>query len=143
MKVTENISTSGQPSNEEIVSISKSKFDAIINLGLGQESYSLNNEYDFITSLGIKYIHIPVEFDDPKFNDYNTFESEMKLLKTKNVFIHCTENHRASVFLALYLMREFDWSMSEASTMINKIWQPNECWNEFFFKISHSELTRN
>ena len=143
LKITENISTSGQPTVEDIALISESGFKVIINLGLDGENYSLNNEAELVQILGMKYIHIPVKFDNPKISDYKKFELEMKMLKLSKVFVHCAANKRVSIFLALYLMREYDWSKSDVNNMIIEIWNPNECWKEFFSRVSNAETTHS
>lgn len=54
-KVDENLSTAGQPTEEQIQSISREGFDVVINLGLHNvPRYSLPDETRLVESLGMK-----------------------------------------------------------------------------------------
>ena len=64
--LTEKIATSGQPAESELIYISNAGYKVVINLGLNNTDYSVSNEATFFESKNIKYIHIPVIFEDPK-----------------------------------------------------------------------------
>jgi protein tyrosine phosphatase (PTP) superfamily phosphohydrolase (DUF442 family) len=65
--IDEHICTSGQPSEEQLISIAEAGYQLIINLGLHTDPrYALKDERATVVALGLDYIHIPVKFDDPQ-----------------------------------------------------------------------------
>lgn len=132
LKVTEGISSAGQPDKNELSALCRCGFEVVINLGVDNADYALKFEREFVENSGMEYIHIPVTFDEPMHEDYKEFKLAMNRYKNNRVFVHCAENKRVSVFLAIYFIQEYDWNEAQAIKMINKIWQPNPCWDEFF-----------
>lgn len=66
IKINELISTSGQPNIEELKYIANEGFEVIINLALNCSSNALENEDKIVSDLNMTYIHIPVNFENPK-----------------------------------------------------------------------------
>ena len=63
------LATAGQSSEEQIRELARHGFDVIINLGLFDPRYCLEDEAGFVSSLGLEYRHIPVDFQSPKSED--------------------------------------------------------------------------
>ena len=59
------ITTSGQPTEEQLAAIRDLGVDHVINLALHSHEKSLPDEAASVAGLGMSYIHIPVEFDAP------------------------------------------------------------------------------
>jgi RimJ/RimL family protein N-acetyltransferase/protein tyrosine phosphatase (PTP) superfamily phosphohydrolase (DUF442 family) len=125
------LATSGQPSESELLEISKEGYEIVINLGLDGAEYSVKNEKIFLESHGIKYVHIPITFDNPEINKFETFHQYLKSNFEKKIFIHCAANKRVSVFIALFRIIEQGWNYEDAYNEILAIWEPNETWLDF------------
>ena len=68
------LSTSGQPTEAQIRAAAAEDYDVIINLALHDHPrYSLPDETALVGGLGMVYVHIPVQFDDPQEDDLLTF----------------------------------------------------------------------
>src|SRR5436305_12243062 len=74
----------------------------LINLGLHSHEKALPDEAKSVSQLGMKYIHIPVDFQNPTEEDFNRFCSEMEQLKETPVHVHCIANYRVSAFFYRY-----------------------------------------
>ncbi len=129
--LTEGIATSGQPTNDELIYISNAGYTVVINLGLHNIEYSVKNESLFFKSKNIKYIHIPVKFDEPKQKDLMAFINTLDSHKGAKVFIHCAANKRVAVFIALYRILSLGWSKTKAIKELKSVWLPNKIWQLF------------
>ena len=84
-----------------------------------------------ITRKNIKYIHIPVVFDEPKQTDLMAFINNLNSYKDSKVFVHCAANKRVSVFIALYRILSLGWSTDKAIKELKSVWLPNKIWKSF------------
>ena len=55
-----------------------------------------------ISRLGMTYIHIPVDFQNPTDQDFEQFCSVMERLNDVPVHVHCIANYRVSAFFYRY-----------------------------------------
>ena len=135
-QVTDNIASSGQPTSNQFDEIAEDGYSAIINLAMPDHENSIATEGSIVTSLGMTYIHIPVPFDAPNENHFETFSSYMDGLESKKVWVHCILNMRVSAFLFRYL-QDRGLSAAESKTPILEQWLPQMegVWKEF---ISHA-----
>jgi protein tyrosine phosphatase (PTP) superfamily phosphohydrolase (DUF442 family) len=136
-KATEDIASSGQPTEAQFEEIASGGYDAIINLAMPDHENSIANEGSIVTSLRMMYIHIPVPFDAPNEDHFATFSGCMNALKNKRVWVHCIVNARVSAFLFRYLQEDKGFSAIEAKTPVLEQWLPkmDAVWKEF---ISHA-----
>lgn len=135
-KVTDSIASSGQPTGDQFSEIAESGYDAIINLAMPDHENSITTEGSIVASLGMTYIHIPVPFDAPNENHFETFTGYMNVLENQKVWVHCIVNARVSAFLFRYLQNR-GLTAAEAKTPILEQWLPqmDNIWKEF---ISHA-----
>ena len=142
LMLSEDLATAGQPSEEELRMVAQSGFDVVINLGLSDAEYALADERGLVTSIGMEYEHIPVEWERPSVEALNTFYQTMQCWQDKKVFLHCAANKRVSVFVALYRINYLDWSEQQALQDIGQIWEPIPTWQEFFDSHKHGGFLR-
>jgi len=62
----------------------------------------LPDEAASVSRLGITYIHIPVDFQNPTDQNFEQFCSVMEQLKKVPVHVHCIANYRVSAFFYRY-----------------------------------------
>lgn len=130
----EQIATSGQPTEDELIYISNAGYSVVLNLGLHNTKYSVKNEKSFFKENTIKYIHIPVIFDEPKQEDLIAFIKALDSNKNEKIFIHCAANKRVSAFIALYRIISLEWEEDKAINELKKVWLPNKIWQSFIEK---------
>jgi len=128
---TESLASSGQPTKDEIGIIIKAEYNVVINLGLHNSDYSIDNEASIFQENNITYIHIPVIFEAPKKKDLDAFIRTLNKYKGSKIFIHCAANKRASVFIALYRILTLGWEKEKAIKELHTVWLPNDAWQSF------------
>jgi protein tyrosine phosphatase (PTP) superfamily phosphohydrolase (DUF442 family) len=70
----------------------------VVNLGLHTYEKALPDEAANVAQLGMTYIHIPVDFQNPTDRDFEQFCSVMEQLKDVAVHVYCIANARVSAF---------------------------------------------
>lgn len=131
-QATPDVATSGQPREDELTAIAEAGYEVIINLALHDDlRYSLNDEESSVNELGLKYVHIPVQFDAPTESDLSRFFDAMASHKNRRVWVHCAANKRVSAFLGLYHCLREGWPEETAFALLREIWQPDEVWSTF------------
>lgn len=124
--------TSGQPTVDQLGHIAAAGYKAIINLALHDDPrYSLPDESSTVESLGLAYIHIPVQFMAPTEQDLLEFFSAMEAHQREKLWVHCAANMRVTAFLGLYRVIRQGWSIDRAFELMYGVWQPNEVWSSF------------
>jgi protein tyrosine phosphatase (PTP) superfamily phosphohydrolase (DUF442 family) len=130
-KVSDLLSCSGQPGEEQLSSIATDGYKVVINLGLLDGKYALADEAVSIENLGITYHHIPVLFDNPQIDDLTLFIDKMNEHASEKTLVHCAANYRASVFTGLYLLSAKKLNEEEMQQLIEEVWQPDAVWQQF------------
>ena len=131
-KVSETLYTSGQPSESQLASAREAGVEAVINLALHDDPrYSLDDERGCVESLGMTYVHIPVQFGAPTEADLLAFFSAMKAHGDRRLLVHCGANYRVTAFLALYNVLELGQPRDEAFALMDSVWRPDPVWTEF------------
>lgn len=132
LAIDSTLSTSGQPTQDQLSELANEGYEVIINLGLHNDPrYSLPDETGLVTSLGMTYIHIPVEFDAPTEYDLESFFDVMESNKNKKVHVHCAANMRVTAFLGLYFFIKQKKSKADSFEPMNSVWEPDEAWSSF------------
>jgi len=123
-QITDHIGIAGQPSADQFPDIARANYTAVINLAMAESSNAVAEEGDIVTSLGMKYIHIPVPWDAPTIDHLKQFFVVMDELGDKPVFVHCAANYRASAFVHQYLVLRKGVSSEQATSPILRKWLP-------------------
>lgn len=130
--VDEMLGTSGQPSASQLGAVATAGFDVIVNLALHDDPrYSLPDGAGVVRSLGMTYVHIPVQVAAPTEANLLDFFAAMDSHQGKKIWVHCAANIRASTFLGLYRVIRQGWEQERAFALMHDIWQPNEVWSSF------------
>jgi uncharacterized protein (TIGR01244 family) len=126
------LATSGQPSEAQLAAVARDGFEVVINLAFHNDPrYSLPDEDGTVKSLGMTYVHIPVEFGAPSEADADAFFAAMEQHQGRKVLVHCAANKRVTAFLGLYRVLKQGWSQEEAFQLMHTVWQPDEVWSKF------------
>lgn len=139
VKINELISTSGQPKIEELELIANEGFEVVINLAVPTTSNALENEDKIVSSLNMSYIHIPVDFENPKLSDLKLFLNILQALGANKVWIHCAKNYRVSAFMYVYHKYILHTPFEQIDLSIFDKWQPSLVWQELM-KVQLEDL---
>ena len=135
IKITENIASSGQPSATDFTEIASLGYDTIINLALTTSDNAIADEGDIVTELGMSYVHIPVQWQQPTLEQFQLFVAVMQQQYRRKVWVHCALNMRVSVFLYLYNTLCLGMAEEAALSTRSQVWQPDEIWSQFIIDV--------
>ena len=131
-QVSPELATSGQPRESEFAAIAAAGYEVVVNLALHDDPrYSLVDEAGTVRSLGMDYIHIPVQFAKPTAADLAAFFQAMDRCEGSKAWVHCAANMRVSAFLGLYRALRQGWDVERAFELMNDLWKPDEIWSAF------------
>lgn len=133
--IDERFSSAGQPTAEQFVDIQAAGYDTVIYLGTPDSETALDNEGALVTKQGMRYVHIPVVWTEPKRSDFELFAHILNGHENSRVFTHCVVNMRASAFMFLYRIIYQDVEPVEAKRVMQEIWDPNAVWEPFIDEI--------
>jgi uncharacterized protein (TIGR01244 family) len=125
------LTTSGQPDKAQFAALRDAGVKTVINLALTDSPRALPDERVALAALGVRYIHIPVDFKAPTEADFAAFAAAMDALRDAPVHIHCAANWRVSAFVYRYRIERLGWSEAEARPDLDAIWQPDAVWRNF------------
>ncbi len=135
LPISNTVATAGQPTEQQLPLLKEAGYQVVINLAPHTAENALSDEKESVESLGLEYVHIPVNFYQPTHEDFERFCTSMEENSQKSVFVHCAANMRVSVFM--YLYRRFHEGLSDEQTQIDlqKIWTPNTTWRQFMDQV--------
>lgn len=131
LRINNTITTSGQPTEEQFRMIKESGFDQVINLAPHSADNALDDEPGTLSSLGIRYTHIPVDFENPTDENFAEFVEELTRQSKQKVWVHCAANMRVSAFIYRYRCEVLGEDKRLARHALNAIWEPFGVWKLF------------
>jgi protein tyrosine phosphatase (PTP) superfamily phosphohydrolase (DUF442 family) len=131
--LTETLSSSGMPKAEQMKAVAEAGTQVVINLAPATVRDALPNEDTLVESLGMKYIHIPVDWNQPIRQNLEDFFQAMEAYKDEKVLVHCQANYRASSFIMMYRVLRLGWKKEDAIPVMEKMWNPEDfpVWQKF------------
>ena len=130
-RLSDRITTSGQPSEAELSEIKALGVTEIINLGPHGNKGALADEAGTVANLGMTYHYIPVRFQNPTDADYEAFREALKTTDPAKVHVHCIYNARVSAFFYRYAKRDSGLPIEFAFDNMESIWRPGSDWARF------------
>lgn len=130
--IDDRLGSSGQPTVKQLGAIADAGYTTVINLALHDDPrYSLPDEAGTVAALGMRYVHIPVQFATPTRGDLKAFFDAMDAHRDEKVWVHCAANMRVSAFLGLYWLLREGRSRDEAFALMHDLWKPDAVWAAF------------
>ncbi len=129
IRLSDQIVTAGQPTEEQLQSLAEEGFNVVINLATIDPRYSLDDEATTCAEFGMTYHHIPVEWDAPKVTDYADFKKVMSESGDQKLLIHCAANYRVTAFYSVYAKQTLGWTEQQAVELRQQIWESNPDWS--------------
>ena len=107
-------------------------YEVIINLA-SNSLYNGNiiNEEQILNFLKVKYIHIPVNFNNPTDLDFEKFVFNIQKHNNKKLWVHCAANMRVSAFVYKYRRDILKLEHNNIIQDMEAIWTPNKIWSSF------------
>ncbi len=130
-RLDERITTSGQPTEEQLGDIRALGVRHVVNLGLHTHEKALPDEAASVAGLGMMYIHIPVDFQNPTEQDFQQFCMVMERLQEVPVHVHCIANYRVSAFFYRYRRDVLGMDEAQARAEMEAVWHPRGVWAAF------------
>jgi len=128
-------SSSGQPDAKQLKALSEAGFRRVIYLAFNDNKTAIESEDRIVKSLGMDYVHIPVDFDRPSLDDFEDFAAVLNRDKDIRTLLHCQINLRASTFSFLYRVIYGGVSMADAKSDLDAIWQPDKVWYQYIVDV--------
>ncbi|MDJ0920106.1 MAG: protein tyrosine phosphatase family protein [Henriciella sp.] len=130
-RVDARVTTSGQPTEEQLAELKQLGVTHIINLGMHDHERALADEATSVRRLGMVYTHIPVEMTNPTEMDFNRFCTAMSQIGDAPVHVHCIANFRVTAFLYKYQRDVLGLEEAQARQTMDTVWRPGGVWAKF------------
>ena len=133
MFLTEKLSSSGMPTPGQVQEVADAGVQVIINLATSKSEGAIPNEDELVKGLGMEYIHIPVEWNNPTKQNLADFFNALDAHKNDKIHVHCQANYRVSAFIMLYRVLQLGWKKEDAIPVMEKMWNPEDfpVWQKF------------
>lgn len=147
-RVNEKLTTSGQPTEKQLEDIRALGVTHVINLGMHDHERALDDEASSVASLGMVYVHIPVEMANPTEQDFEQFCAAMASAGDTTVHVHCIANLRVTAFLYRYQRDILSLGEGQARETMDTVWRPGGVWAAFIgddasIDLEHRPPTKN
>lgn len=131
-RINDRITTSGQPDEVQMAEIRSTGVTHVVNLGIHHEGKgALDDEPGTVANLGMAYIYIPVDFENPTDADYEAFKEALAAHSNAQIHVHCIYNARVSAFFYRYAVDGLGTSVETAAENMESIWRPGSDWADF------------
>lgn len=132
---SETFASAGQPTAEQFTAVRDAGFERVIYIAFSNNPNAVPNADQLVKSLGMDYVHIPVDWTRPTTQDFYTFADVMQRAPERKTLLHCQVNARATAFSFLYRVIYEQVPLAQAKADMNSVWQPNETWRDFIFTV--------
>ena len=139
VEITPRLVTAGQPSAEALAGLGAQGFEAVIYLAPPTVSDAVRDEAVIVGRQGLVFVNIPVRFDSPTEQDFETIASVLSALAKRKVLVHCQINLRASSMVFLYRVIIGKEDPRLAYEAVTRIWAPDGPWK----RLIREQLRKN
>lgn len=136
LRLSEHLISGGMPTEEQLRAACKTGTQVVINLTPPTSSDALAGEDKLAETLGMEYVSIPVDWNNPTLENLVDFTRAMDASRGRNILVHCQANYRATGFIMLYRVNSLGWKRENALADLRKVWNPAEypVWEQFIQK---------
>lgn len=116
MKFNDQLTVSGQPSEQEIQALADEGFKSVVNFRTeGEEDQPLSPDAEAkkVKDAGLEYLHVPVSMDAMSGNLVDQFRARYQTLPAP-VFAHCKSGKRAGAMMMMHVAVEQGMSGEQA-----------------------------
>jgi protein tyrosine phosphatase (PTP) superfamily phosphohydrolase (DUF442 family) len=121
------------PTPQQLQEVAEAGVQFVVNLATPKSEGWMPDEGEVFHRLGVDYLSIRVDWDNPTRQDLQTFMDALDAHNGQRVHVHCQANYRATGFIALYRVLRLGWKQEDAFVDVRKIWNPEEypVWDKF------------
>jgi protein tyrosine phosphatase (PTP) superfamily phosphohydrolase (DUF442 family) len=130
-RLNSRITLSGQPTEAQLAKIKDMGVAQIINLGPHTNKGALPDEAGTVADLGMSYVYIPVDFENPAVEDFDKFCEAIERPDGETIHVHCIYNARVTAFFYRYAKMGKGGIESDAFALMDGIWRPGGVWATF------------
>ena len=130
-----NFSSAGQPDAAQLKLLAEAGFKRVVYIAFNDNGTAITAEDRTVKSLGMDYLHIPVDFENPTIEDFEDFAAVMNRDQKVRTLLHCQVNYRASTFSFLYRVIYLGVPVAQAKKDLDGVWQPDETWYRFIVEV--------
>ncbi len=127
--------SAGQPTLEQFQILKDNGFQRVVYIAFSNTGTAVSDEDAVVKGLGMEYLHVPVDFNNPLPADFYAFADSMQRAGGKKTLLHCQVNARATAFSFLYRVIYDAVPVAQAKADMNTVWQPNQVWRDFIFTV--------
>jgi len=131
VQVDAGLATAGQPGPQRLAELAAVGYRQVINLAPGDSEDAVQDEADILAASGVDYVHIPVDWEHPRAEDFQRFSAAMDRAAGRQTLVHCRVNMRASAFVFLYRVIRLGVDPTAALPPMLCVWTPQGTWREF------------
>jgi len=128
---SDRLHTAGQPDSAQLGTLADRGFELVINLAPPTSRNAVATEGQLVAETGVSYLNIPVDWQDPTYDDFELFSGVLNQSGERQVLVHCMLNYRASMFTFLYRVVHERVPAQEAYEAVSQVWEPEEQWTTF------------
>lgn len=121
--VDDRLASAGQIAYDQVPLVRERGYEVVVNLAIADEERN-GREGFHVVEEGLTYVHIPVEWEEPRTSDVRKFFDVMEANRDRKIFVHCFANMRASVFVYLYRTLVEGVPEDEARATMLAVWDP-------------------
>jgi protein tyrosine phosphatase (PTP) superfamily phosphohydrolase (DUF442 family) len=126
LALSDTLFTGGMPKAEQLTDAAQRGVEVVINLAPHEVPDALPNETELVTSLGMQYFNIPVNWNTPTKDGLDRFIGVMDENKDKKILVHCQANFRATAFVSMYRILRQGWNVDDAMEVMHTIWDEED-----------------
>ena len=132
VEISDHLTTSGRIENHNLEQIKDAGYEVIINLDTADRERNAEEAF-LAVDQGLTYFQIPVNGRQPKQRDLDLFFDLMDSVEGRKVYVHCSGNRRASVFVYLYRLLRLRENPDTAWRDVLRVWDPSRQshWSDF------------
>ena len=90
--------SAGQPTREQFQTIADNGFERVVYIAFTNNTNALADADQVVKGLGMEYMQVPVDFQNPLPDEFYAFADAMERNKQKKTLLHCQVNARATAF---------------------------------------------
>jgi len=143
IQINDRLLTAGQPTEDQLRAAAEEGFTAVINLVPLGSLNELPDEAGLVRELGLTYVHIPVDWQNPTDGDFDDFVAALDRLSNAKLLIHCAANYRVTAFYGLYAQKRLGWTEADAEALRARVWEGDYPIWEAFIQRKRAELAGN
>ena len=135
VEITPRLVTSGQPSAKGLSTLGAQGFEAVVYLAPPTVSDAVRGEAYIVGQQGLVFVNLPIQFDHPTEQDYETFAGVLDALGKRKVLVHCQINMRASSMVFLYRVIARKEDPHRAFESVAAVWSPEGPWKRLIVEL--------